>query len=429
MSKLFWQRNFRGMGFSEFLHSDVIFPQLLSFSVCLYRHLLASFSRDILLYLFFSDGMSFFKLPHDYSTPNVHVTYTSVPVPNSTVILGTDIYTYQPTSSSMASYTESALPRKTISSTDSKDTAGQIAEQQMPSSGGASNPWGNVKPTLGVVIAHPYPPLGGSKADGVVRYLANRFISALGSAVVVYAFNFRGVTTRTSWTSKTEQQDMLSVADAMITAYSSSIRTVLLVGYSYGALIASKVAVDSSEMLGQEVDVALWLISPPLWPACGVLTLSLRARDSEPQFYKFVGKVKLRQVATLPAAAANASPDGRVLVVYGTSDSFTRTGRFQKWIKVQYTRISEEFPGFDANASTSGNDSMVSVVEVDGGSHFWKQEDLDMIWDNDTVQRFLSKVSGTTLATSSEETGSGAGSGASSVVDSDRLIGNNKWED
>ncbi|KAK7202654.1 Alpha/Beta hydrolase protein [Myxozyma melibiosi] len=379
---------------------------------------------------------SFFKLAHDLNVPNLHVTYTSVPVANSTTILGTDIYTYQPTTSTMSSYTESAVPRKNLSSQDDpKDTAAKLANAQNASGsgGGASNPWGAVKPSLGVVIAHPYPPLGGSKSDGLVRSLAHHFVATFETSVVVYAFNFRGVTTRTSWSSKTEQQDMLAVSTAMINAYNPTLRTVLLVGYSYGALISCKLAAEHLDTLSQTVDVALWLISPPLWPVCGLLTLSVRARDSEPQFYKFVGKVKQRQVATLPATAAANSPDGHVLVVYGTDDTFTRKGRFQKWIRTQHDRIAEEYHGFDVDDSAydgGGENSAVSVVEIDGGSHFWQQDDVDMIWQNPVVQRFLSKVSGKDLSAVAKKSLDGPGSGASSVTEASSPGGSrssNQW--
>ncbi|KAK9369068.1 hypothetical protein V1509DRAFT_504671 [Lipomyces kononenkoae] len=195
------------------------------------------------------------------SDSTVHVSSTSIPAPSSDVVLGTDIYTYENVA---ASYRETAMPSIGVSS---------AAPSQK-----------RFKPSLGVVIAHPYPPLGGSKADSVVRFLANKFVEKLKTAVVVYAFNFRGVTTTTSWTSRKEQTDIVAVASSLLNSF-SSVKSLLVTGYSYGAIVCAKADLDSIRQ-SSGVNIAYWLLSPPLWPVSAALTLGIRPSSSEPQLTK-----------------------------------------------------------------------------------------------------------------------------------------------
>ncbi|KAI1204129.1 Alpha/Beta hydrolase protein [Annulohypoxylon truncatum] len=94
------------------------------------------------------------------------------------------------------------------------------------------------------VVAHPYAPLGGSYEDPVVHLVAN---TLLNLGFVVATFNFRGASSscgRTSWTSKPERADYMSVTGFLV-HYVHYLRpprhnpnpTLLLAGYSYGALV------------------------------------------------------------------------------------------------------------------------------------------------------------------------------------------------
>ncbi|KAI1261448.1 Alpha/Beta hydrolase protein [Xylariaceae sp. FL1019] len=109
------------------------------------------------------------------------------------------------------------------------------------------------------VVAHPYAPLGGCFDDHVVDVVAG---TLLGNGFLVATFNFRGAGTsagRTSWTSKPEQDDYISVAGFLAyyahylhappgdldSASSDSTAerrtpTLLFAGYSYGAMIVTR---------------------------------------------------------------------------------------------------------------------------------------------------------------------------------------------
>lgn len=103
------------------------------------------------------------------------------------------------------------------------------------------------------VVAHPYAPLGGCYDDPIVDVVAGTLLQ-LG--FMVFCFNFRGASTssgtRTSWTSKPERADYMSVVGFMVyyahyldlpgrIARDEAQTPVLLqAGYSYGAMITTK---------------------------------------------------------------------------------------------------------------------------------------------------------------------------------------------
>ncbi|KAH8160104.1 hypothetical protein CIB48_g8143 [Xylaria polymorpha] len=102
-------------------------------------------------------------------------------------------------------------------------------------------------------VAHPYAPLGGCFDDPIVDIAAGTLLQ-LG--FLVATFNFRGAGSsagRTSWTSKPEQADYISVVGFL--AYyvhhldpsrfaqptnRHELPTMLLAGYSYGALVTTR---------------------------------------------------------------------------------------------------------------------------------------------------------------------------------------------
>ncbi|KAI1491170.1 Alpha/Beta hydrolase protein [Biscogniauxia mediterranea] len=110
-------------------------------------------------------------------------------------------------------------------------------------------PW----PRHAAVVAHPYAPLGGCFDDPVVDVVAG---TLLHIGFVVATFNFRGSPPsggRTSWTSKPERADYISVVgflahyihylDPPQRPSARGYRTeplMLLAGYSYGAMITTK---------------------------------------------------------------------------------------------------------------------------------------------------------------------------------------------
>ncbi|KAI0377583.1 Alpha/Beta hydrolase protein [Hypomontagnella monticulosa] len=101
------------------------------------------------------------------------------------------------------------------------------------------------------VVSHPYAPLGGNFDDHIVHLVAS---TLLQHGFVVATFNFRGASSdgRTSWTSKPERFDYMSVVgflvyyvhhlhlppDSPVTANDDAFTpTLLLAGYSYGAMV------------------------------------------------------------------------------------------------------------------------------------------------------------------------------------------------
>lgn len=111
-----------------------------------------------------------------------------------------------------------------------------------PSHSGA--PWSG----HAAVVAHPYAPMGGCFDDPIVDLVAGTLLQ-LG--FLVATFNFRGAASsegRTSWTSKPEQADYTSVVGFLAyyvhylghTATRQRLPTMLLAGYSYGAMITTR---------------------------------------------------------------------------------------------------------------------------------------------------------------------------------------------
>ncbi|KAI1078943.1 Alpha/Beta hydrolase protein [Whalleya microplaca] len=105
------------------------------------------------------------------------------------------------------------------------------------------------------VVAHPYAPLGGDYDDHIVDLIAGTLLRV---GFVVATFNFRGASPsdgRTSWTSKPERADYMSVAGFLVhymhyldplqhprvgAGQGTSSPTLLLAGYSYGAMVTTK---------------------------------------------------------------------------------------------------------------------------------------------------------------------------------------------
>ncbi|KAH7078753.1 hypothetical protein BKA63DRAFT_488473 [Paraphoma chrysanthemicola] len=140
-------------------------------------------------------------------------------------------------------------------------------DEQRPSTPDATTQWR----TRGIVMAHPYAPMGGSYDDRVVGMIVDEFLQA---GWIVGTFNFRGAhgsKGRTSWSGKPELDDYTSfaaffihyvsylrphpTANALFTPDQSSVKPrasqlessasghgretplVILGGYSYGSLI------------------------------------------------------------------------------------------------------------------------------------------------------------------------------------------------
>ncbi|KAL7321464.1 hypothetical protein PS15m_001228 [Mucor circinelloides] len=154
----------------------------------------------------------------------------------------------------------------------------------------------------GIIIAHPYGPLGGSMNNNVVIALQQYFKS---KGYVTICMNFRGCGKskgRTSWTAMPEREDYMSVVDYALNDNALQeyprIHKLILCGYSFGAMIANTVDCAS-------VPCAYLLISLPL----GVMWA----------------------LATTKASFFKKPPHDKTLCVYGDRDQFTRSSRFKDW--------------------------------------------------------------------------------------------------
>ncbi|KAJ7178569.1 Alpha/Beta hydrolase protein [Mycena crocata] len=185
------------------------------------------------------------------------------------------------------------------------------------------------------VCLHPWSWLGGQMNDPVLGALVAP-LHARGYHVLRY--NSRSVGRSTGWASFTgmnEGGDLEALIEWALMAV-QDVRSVVVLGYSYGALIASL-----QPVLGG-IETSHILISYPVGVR-GLLTL-FRSRYAE----------KLEQLLHNPAA--------NVLVVFGDSDEFTSVGRYRTW-----------------RGTLEAEGGKLDCVEVAGGTHFWRDADLDAL--------------------------------------------------
>ncbi|KAG5716786.1 hypothetical protein E4T56_gene7911 [Termitomyces sp. T112] len=181
------------------------------------------------------------------------------------------------------------------------------------------------------VFLHPWPWLGGHKDDSVLCPLASHLYT---DNYHILRYNSRGVGLSTGWASFTgfseakDLEDLVTWATQQIT----NLKSLVLIGYSYGSLIASLHPIIPS------IKTAHILISYPLGPR-GWLTL----------FHTGTYSAKLRELVH--------NPDSHVLVIFGDRDEFTSVEKYREWQKsLEEVSASER----------------LRVVEVAAASHFWE---------------------------------------------------------
>lgn len=181
---------------------------------------------------------------------------------------------------------------------------------RIPSRGGGAEldarvQWGDGSSDIAVVLTHPWGWLGGDMQYPLVERLA----VAMGAfGMTVCRFNFGGVGRSTgskTFTSRAEEADLESVIDALKQG-NKAIRRVVLVGYSYGSVIASAVG-------GRRVDVVGYVaISYPYSVAWALALCNSR---------------RLLGDAATAADSKQAAPKQRLLIM-GGSDDFTSESSF-----------------------------------------------------------------------------------------------------
>jgi len=131
-------------------------------------------------------------------------------------------------------------------------------------------------PSSGVIVTHPMPLLGGDLENNVVQALFRHFTHR---GAVACCFNFRGVGKSGgsgSWRGGSERDDVKAVAQYLLKTH-ATVRRLLLVGYSYGSVIAASVADELPEI------AAFAAISYPFGPLwfMGLSPLLKYAQDSQ----------------------------------------------------------------------------------------------------------------------------------------------------
>jgi len=134
--------------------------------------------------------------------------------------------------------------------------------------------------TLGVVVTHPMPMLGGDMRNNVVSAVCNTFRKEGATTV---RFNFRGVGNSSgsgSWQGAPEGVDVLSCCKFLLDTV-PHVKKILLIGYSYGSVITSSVAADHDQIIGYAA------ISYPFGPLRLMLLgwLLPRAKIDKPKFF------------------------------------------------------------------------------------------------------------------------------------------------
>jgi len=184
-------------------------------------------------------------------------------------------------------------------------------------------PVGIKRRTPAVITCHPYAPLGGSMDDHVVLSLQAALHKKFRDWHLV-TFNFRGAGKsqgRTSWSGIPEQGDLEAVIGwAMDHCFPAEF---VLVGYSYGASIVSKIQQNLDRIAHDLPPIKCIFVSPLVSWSGWFLTF-----DSFPP----LGEDQL--------------------AVYGDHDAFTTLTSYKKWVSRSKTNARAE--------------------RVEGADHFWR---------------------------------------------------------
>ncbi|CAL1717049.1 unnamed protein product [Somion occarium] len=161
----------------------------------------------------------------------------------------------------------------------------------------------------------------------------------LKSGYYVLRYNSRGVGRSSGWPSFTGTREAEDLRELVHWALSQipSIESVLIVGYSYGSLIAS------SFPLLDQIKTSHIILSYPLGPRSWLTA--------------FNGK--------LYTAALNSllhEPRSNVLIIYGDQDDFTGVGSYDSWADALRKEVQGEGRG------------TLEIAKVKGATHFWRDD-------------------------------------------------------
>ncbi|KAI0671843.1 alpha/beta-hydrolase [Trametes maxima] len=186
------------------------------------------------------------------------------------------------------------------------------------------------------VCLHPWSWLGGSLDDPVLDLVSHPLLER---GFNVLRYNSRGVGKSKGWPSLTGGQEVEDLKELINWARSNSprISKIVILGYSYGSLIASM-----SPVL-HDLDTSHVLLSYPLGP-----------RHWLTAFHTGRYTTALQNLVN--------HPKSNVLVVYGDNDNFTPVGSYDAW--------AAALQGLDT--SRRGN---VKIVKIKNASHFWRESE------------------------------------------------------
>lgn len=107
----------------------------------------------------------------------------------------------------------------------------------------------------GIVVCHPHPLYGGDMDNPVVLRV-QEVCAALGFSTLRFNFRGAGRSTGTHDGGRAEQQDVVAALEHLRGAIAEA--PLALAGYSFGAVVAARVAADRDDLAG------LALVAPPL---------------------------------------------------------------------------------------------------------------------------------------------------------------------
>ncbi|KAJ8453629.1 hypothetical protein ONZ45_g19634 [Pleurotus djamor] len=180
------------------------------------------------------------------------------------------------------------------------------------------------------VCLHPWSWLGGSMDDPVIDTAALVFHK---HEYHILRYNSRGVGRSRGWSSLTgfnEGKDLESVVQWALQKI-PDIKSIVIMGYSHGSLIASL-----HPLLPPPLKVSHVLVSYPLGSR-GLLTL----------FNSSTYDTKLQELVRNPSA--------NVLIVYGDKDEFTSESSYKEWVEKLQQRAKS-----------------LTATKLPGGTHFWR---------------------------------------------------------
>jgi len=183
-----------------------------------------------------------------------------------------------------------------------------------------------------IVCLHPWSRLGGYMDDGLLSDHTDLFVREHKYHVLRY--NSRGVGKSSGWASfngLTEGDDLKELVQWALRTI-SSVKSLVLLGYSHGSLITTL-----HPVLPPEIKTSHILLSYPLG-ARPFLTL----------FNSNIYAQKLQDL--LRDSRSN------VLVIYGNRDEFTSDSRYGRWVEELKKDRTED---------------RLRVVRVEGANHFW----------------------------------------------------------